>query len=371
MRTFSKKLEEAPLALTFGDALLLPGFSEVEPKDINVRTRATINIDLALPLISSPMDTVTESDLAIALAKEGGLGIIHRNFSAEEEVRMVKAVKEAEVKLEEFPNASIDQKGRLLCGAAVSPYDAKRAKSLDDIADVIVIDVAHFHTKKVFEATKKLMKELSSDIVIGNIGTYEAAEDALTTFDRISAFRVGIGSGSICLTSTITRSGSPTIFATAQVADAVRDYGADIPIIADGGIRCGGDIAVALACGASSAMIGNLFARCEEAPGRISIIRGKKYKEYRGMASLSAMKRRFMLDRYGLPSKKVVEGAEGWVPYEGRLSEVVERLIAELKAAMGYAGAKDIRFLQEKSRIAILTPIGIREVEPHDLICRS
>ncbi|TDA36468.1 MAG: IMP dehydrogenase, partial [Hadesarchaea archaeon] len=175
----------------------------------------------------------------------------------------------------------------------------------------------------------------------------------------------------ICVTTEVTKAGAPTLYATASVADALRDYGMELPIIADGGIRGPGDIALALAAGASAVMAGNLFARCKEAPGALVSIGGRYYKQYRGMGSPSAMAKRYSLDRYSLPSKGIVEGVEGWVPYKGELSTAIRELVLGLKASMGYAGARNIRELWEKARFAVLSPLGVQETRPHDVLLPS
>ena len=477
MGRFTDKIAKAPLALTFRDLILLPGLSEVEPGEIDVRTRVSVNHHLNIPLVSSPMDTVTEAEMAIALARQGGLGVLHRNCTIEEEVEMAKRVKRAEsfiirdvitvkpdqtvgeaieimrshdisglpvvddgdrlvgivtardvrftdpalrvadvmtadvitvhegITLEEakrilqehrieklpvvdeqgrlkglitvkdimlrgkFPNAVRDEEGRLLCAAAISPFDLERAVKLDKWVDILVIDVAHFHNRNCFEATKRLLKHVGADVIVGNIGTYEAAEDAVTELDGIAGFRVGIGSGSICITMELLKAGSPTLFATAQVADAVADYGADLPIIADGGIRNPGDVALALALGASCAMMGNVFAGCKEAPGELVTIGGRYFKRYRGMASPAARARRHAIDRY--QSKRIAEGVEGLVPYRGDVASVVAEFVEGIKAAMGYAGARNIAELREKARLAMLTEAGAREAAPHSIYLPS
>jgi IMP dehydrogenase len=424
------------------------------------------------------MDTVTESEMAIAVARHGGLGVVHRNCAIDEQVQMVKRVKRAEaliirdvitvtpedkvgqalalmekhnisglpvvegtklagivtgrdvrfaqpsltvnqvmtkdviranegISIEEaqrllrdhkieklpivneagelsglitfkdillrgkYPEAARDENGQLLCAAAISPFDAERAKKLDEYADILVTDVSHFHNTNVFKATKQLMSELSAEIIVGNIGTYEAAEDAITELEQVNGFRVGIGSGSICTTTEVTKAGSPTLFATAQVADAVAKYDADIPIIADGGIRSPGDVAIALTAGASAVMVGNLFARCQESPGTLITIGGRYYKQYRGMGSQSARAKRYSLDRYSMPSKGVSEGVEGWVPYKGEASIVLDELVSGLKASMGYAGARSVQELWWKGKLAALSPSGAEEARPHDILLPS
>lgn len=477
-QSFLDKFRNVQVALTFRDVFLLPGRAEVEPSNVDVRTRVTRRHKLNIPFVSSPMDTVTESDMAIAVARQGGLGVIHRNCSVDEEVEMAKRVKRAEaliirdvitvspddtvglalelmekhnisglpvvektrlvgiatgrdvrfaqpnllvkqvmtknvVKAEEgtsieeaqrllhdhkieklpivnktgelaglitfkdillrgkYPDAARDENGQLLCAAAVSPFDLDRAKKLDEYADILVTDVSHFHNANVFKATKKLLSEVSAEVIVGNIGTHEAAEDALAELEGISGFRVGIGSGSICTTTEVTKAGAPTLFATAQVSDAVAKFGADVPVIADGGIRSPGDVAIALTAGASAVMIGNLFARCRESPGTLITIGGRYYKQYRGMGSTTARAKRYSLDRYSLPSKGVPEGVEGWVPYKGEVSIVLDELVSGLRASMGYAGAGSIQELWRKGRLAALSPSGLEEARPHDILLPS
>jgi len=181
-----------------------------------------------------------------------------------------------------FQEAVRDEEGRLICAAAISPFDLPRAKAIDRYVDILVLDVSHFHNKNCFDAAKVIIKEVDAEVIVGNIGTYQAAEDIITQLDGVAGLRVGIGSGSICSTSVVTRAGAPTVFATSQVADAVKEYEANIPIIADGGMRNPGDVAVAMAVGASCAMMGNVFAGCSESPGRLVAMEGRYYKEYYG-----------------------------------------------------------------------------------------
>ena len=471
---FTKKILAPEAALTFRDVILLPGLAKVEPSEVDIRTKASKNYDLNTPFISSPMDTVTESEMAIALAREGGLGVLHRNCTIKDQIEMARKVKRAEavvirdvitvepdqsiseaidlmrkhdisglpvikngklvgiltgrdvrfadpnlkveslmtkevitgeegISLErakeilhhhrieklpivdeqkrlkglitfkdislrgKYPNATRDEDGQLLCAAAFSPFDLERAKKLDEYVDILVTDVAHFHNTRILKATKKILSEVEADVIVGNLGTYEAAEDVLTKLEGVAGLRVGVGSGSICLTTEIMKVGVPTLCAVARVADAVKDYGAEIPVIADGGITSAGDIAVAIAAGASSVMMGNLFARCKEAPGMLMAIGGRYYKQYRGMGSPSAIAKRYSIDRYAATAKGIPEGVEGWVPYLGEVSTLVRELTAGLRAAMGYAGASGIQKLWEKARLAVITPAGAKEMGPHDI----
>jgi len=473
---FRKKLKNADHALTFNDVLLLPGWTTIEPSEADVRSRVTRNVELNVPFISSPMDTVTESKMAIALARDGGLGVLHRNCTADEEVEMARAVKRAEAliirdvitvrpdstiqklvglmeehnihgfpvvdgnesvvgivtwrdfrladpglkvkdvmtkkvvtageditqeeaksilhehRIEKlpivngqnrvrglitmrditlkgtYPEAIRDEAGRLICAAAISPFDYDRAIALAEYVDILFTDVAHFHNKNCFDAAKKVLDNVSAEMIVGNIGTYEAAEDCLTKLDGIAGLRVGIGSGSICSTSIVTRAGAPTLYATAQVADAIKDYGSDATIISDGGIRNPGDIAVALAVGGDCAMMGNVFAGTSESPGRLVAMEGRYYKEYYGMGSAAARKKRYAQDRYSQPSKAINEGVEGWVPYRGNVSDIVSEFVGGLKAAMGYVGAKTIPEMSEKSKLALVTERGAAEISPHDIL---
>jgi IMP dehydrogenase len=452
---FRDKFKNADNALTFNDVILLPGWTTLEPDEASVKTQATRSVSINAPFIASPMDTVTESEMAIALARNGCLGVLHRNCSAEEEVDMARAVKRAEAliirdvitvnpgttieallalmeehsisgfpvvengdslagivtwrdvrladkglkvedvmtkdvitgteetsleeamgilhehKIEKLP--IIDGKGRVsglmtMKDITLKGFDLERAKALDRYVDVLITDVAHFHNKNCFEATKKILKEVEAEVIVGNIGTYEAAEDCLTKLDGVAGLRVGIGSGSICSTSVVTRAGAPTLYAASQAADAVRDYGSDVPIIADGGLRNPGDIAVALAAGASCAMMGNVFAGCSESPGRLVALEGRYYKEYYGMGSPRARRKRFVQDRYSQPSKAISEGVEGWVPYRGPVADIITEFVGGLKAAMGYVGARTIPEIWDKAKLALITERGAKEIAPHDVM---
>ncbi len=473
---FRTKFENAEKALTFNDVLLLPGWTTIEPNEAGVVSRFTRNLKLNVPFIASPMDTVTEAEMAIALAREGALGVLHRNCSAKEEVDMARSVKRAEAviirdvitvnpdstveellklmeehnikgfpvvedqdrlvgivtwrdvrlaesslkirdvmtekvvtgtedttleeamktlhehRIEKLPiideqrrvkglitmkditlkgtyqDAIRDDEGRLICAAAISPFDLPRAKALDRYVDALILDVSHFHNRNCFEASKAILKEVEADVIVGNIGTYEAAEDIITKLDGVAGLRVGIGSGSICSTSVVTRAGAPTLYATSQVADAINDYESDIPIISDGGIRNPGDVAVALAVGASCTMMGNVFAGCRESPGRLVAMEGRYYKEYYGMGSERARKKRFVQDRYSQPSKAINEGIEGWVPYRGPVKDTISEFTGGLKAAMGYVGAATIPEMWEKARLALITERGAQETAPHDIM---
>jgi IMP dehydrogenase/GMP reductase len=365
---FYERLASAPLAFTFRDLILLPGLSEVEPSEVTLRTYFTKDIQLSLPFVSSPMDTVTEESLAIALARSGGIGVIHRNMPRERQVEMVKAVKSADPQLDKNPRATVDARGCLMVAAATSPLDIERARALAGAADALVSDVSHFHNRNVLMAARRIVREVSVPFVAGNIGTSRAVEDTIAVVERVDGFRVGIGSGSTCITSEVTKAGAPTLYAVAQAADALRRLNLRIPIIADGGIRTPGDAALALAAGASSVMMGLVFAGCTESAGRIVEVGGRQYKAHRGMGSASARQVRFAADRYAASPKGISEGVEGLVPHLGPLAKVVAEWEEGLKAALGYAGAKSLEELWEKAQFAMVSPAGLAELGPHGIL---
>ncbi len=467
--------------LTFDDILLIPGKSSVLPREVDTTTFLTPEIKLNIPLISAAMDTVTESALAVALAREGGMGILHKNMSIEAQCEEVDKVKRSESgmirdpvtltvdktigdalemmrkysvsgipivdnkgmlvgiltnrdlrfepnkklkvkdlmtseglitapittnlekaerilqkykieklpvvdskgilkglitfkdiqKKKKHPNACKDEQGRLRVGAAVGIT----IDTLDRIseltkagADVIVIDTAHGHSMGVLKTIKEARRKFKYEqLIAGNIGTYEAALDLLNC--KVDAVKVGIGPGSICTTRVIAGVGVPQITAVAEVHKAIKGKG--IPIIADGGIKQTGDVPKAIAAGADSVMIGGLFAGVEESPGEKILFEGRSYKIYRGMGSLSAMKRgskdRYFQDAEDDIAKLVPEGVEGRVPYKGPLSDTVYQLIGGLRAAMGYCGVKNIKELKSKKKFIKITPSGLKESHPHDV----
>jgi IMP dehydrogenase len=470
-----------PLAITFDDVLLEPAASSIEPDQADVRSRFSRSVPLNIPLVSAAMDTVTESSVAIALAQEGGIGVIHRNMTAEREVDEVRAVKHAEdliqrnvisvgidatvadverlmnehqisgvpvmkgnricgivsrrdirgiakkrggeniqqfmtrkpitakesITMEEalatmydrkverlpvvgkngtlvgiitmqdilhkhqYPQANRDRQGNLRVAAAVGPFDHKRAGMLADAgADAVVVDCAHGHNLRVVQAVKEIRESLDLDVVAGNIATRKAAGDLA---GHVDGLKVGIGPGSICTTRIVAGVGVPQITAVAEVADVARDQ--EVPVIADGGIRYSGDIAKAMAAGADSVMIGSLFAGTDESPGRIIVMKGRRYKQYRGMGSLGVMSSGESSDRYFQKrsrefgkTKFVPEGVEGITPYAGPIAEVAYLLIGGLKAAMGYVGAATIAEMHEKARFRRITPAGHLESHPHNIL---
>jgi IMP dehydrogenase len=462
-------------ALTFDDVLLVPRKSAVLPKDIDVMARLTNKIRLNIPIISSPMDTVTESRLAIALAQQGGIGIIHRNLTVTAQATEVKKVKkssgwiirepitifpddtiqkakelmktknitglpvvednklvgiitkrdlrlkkdiskkvdevmtrdvikikngtkvEEAVRLlderkieklpvvddynrltglitmkdieknEEFPHAAKDREGRLLVGAAVGPFDDERVTMLvNEGVDVIVIDTAHGHSKNVVNAIKRIKRNFNVPVIAGNVATSAGTEDLIVA--GADAVKVGVGPGAICTTRVVAGVGVPQLTAIMDCTDVANSH--KIPIIADGGIKYSGDIAKAIAAGASTVMLGSLLAGTEESPGRTVFVGGRKYKSYRGMGSLGAMGSSSGGRYYEKESnnkKLVPEGIEGIVPYRGTVAEVIYQLIGGLRSGMGYCGCKNIAGLRKNGKFIKITSSGLKESHPHDV----
>ena len=351
----------AMLGLTYDDVLLLPDASEVVPSEVATKTSLTRRISLDIPLISAAMDTVTESAMAIAMAKLGGIGIIHRNLAIEEQVTHAKLVKGA----------------GLIVGAAVGVGDDgfKRAEELIEVGvDVIVVDTAHGHHRAVLDAIERIKNKYSDQEIIGGNVATRAGTQALINAGA-DAVKVGVGPGSICTTRVIAGVGVPQITAIMEAAKACKK--ADVPLIADGGLQFSGDIAKAIVSGADSVMLGSLLAGCDESPGELIESGGKKFKRYRGMGSLGAMqsrgesksysKDRYMQDDVLSEDKLVPEGIEGKVAYRGPVADVVHQLVGGLRSGMGYAGAEDISALQKRGRLIQITSAGLQESHPHDV----
>ena len=353
-------------AYTFDDVLLIPNKSEILPNQVSLKTRITRSIELNIPLVSASMDTVTESKMAIAIAKQGGVGIIHKNMSIEKQSQEVKIVKG--FKLEQVEEYSSYRNEKLLCGASVGiTHDMmERVDSLFDAGvDILVLDTAHGHSRGVLDGVQKIKSKYNDlQVVAGNVATAEGVRDLISA--GADCVKVGIGPGSICTTRIVAGVGVPQFTAVMDCSEEARKY--DIPVIADGGIKYSGDIVKALAAGASVIMIGSLFAGCDESPGDKVTFGERIYKAYRGMGSLGAMNDGSS-DRYfqNRTKKFVPEGIEGVVPYKGELSEIVYQLIGGIKSGMGYLGASNIETLYDKSRFVIQTSSGIRESHPHDI----
>jgi IMP dehydrogenase len=352
----------ALLGLTYDDVLLLPDASEVVPSEVDTKTQLTKKISLDIPLISAAMDTVTESTMAIAMAKLGGIGIIHRNLSIEDQVTHAKLVKGA----------------GLIVGAAVGVGDDgfARAQALIEVGvDVVVVDTAHGHHRAVLDAISKIKDAYpKQEIIGGNVATRAGAQALINA--GADAVKVGVGPGSICTTRVVAGVGVPQVTAIMEAAKACKK--ADIPLIADGGLQYSGDIAKAIVSGADSVMLGSLLAGCDESPGELLEANGRKYKRYRGMGSLGAMqsrgdaksysKDRYMQDDVLAEDKLVPEGIEGKVAYRGLVAEVVHQLVGGLRSGMGYAGAADISSLHRRGRLIQITSAGLQESHPHDVL---
>jgi IMP dehydrogenase len=470
-----EKLREC---LTFDDVLLLPAYSDVLPAEVDVRTRLTRGLVLHIPLLSAAMDAVTEARAAIAIAREGGIGIVHKNLSVADQTREVEKVKRAEsgmivgpvtvrpsqslrealgvmreheisgvpvvegelpvgiltardirfeknldqpvsvlmtrelvtvspgvskdearqllhkhriekllvvesgklvglitikdlLQAERNPNAMKDDMGRLRVGAAIGP-GADRAARAGALAaagvDVLVIDTAHGHSRGVVDAVRATKREFPNiELVAGNVATADGAEALIDA--GVDAVKVGIGPGSICTTRVVAGVGVPQISAISDCARAADRH--NVPIIADGGVKYSGDITKAIAAGASSVMIGSLFAGTDEAPGDLVLYQGRSYKVYRGMGSLGAMKRGSK-DRYGqggaADEKLVPEGIEGRVPYRGSIASNIYQLIGGLRSGMGYTGCASIQELRTKAKFGRITSQGLRESHVHDVM---
>ena len=459
-----------PEGLTFDDVLLIPAYSEVLPREVNVQTRFSRNISLNIPIVSAAMDTVTEAPLAIALAREGGIGVIHKNMTIAEQAAQVRKVKRAEngmiydpvtiskiggipvvdadrmligivtnrdlrfqrdmsrrieevmtpgdrlvtthnpelshaqeillnskieklpvvddagrlvglitykdiTKVQDHPNACKDAKGRLrvAAGVGVTPDAMDRVKALvaEDV-DAVVLDSAHGHSANIVSMLKRIKEVYPSlDVVVGNIATGGAARYLIE--NGADGVKVGIGPGSICTTRIIAGVGVPQLTAIYDVACVARESG--VPVIADGGLRYSGDLVKALAAGGDCVMIGSMFAGTEEAPGETIIFNGRKFKSYRGMGSIDAMKagsadRYFQKGCEGNISKLVPEGIAARVPFKGSLSETVYQLIGGVRSGMGYCGAKDIETLKQ-ARFIRITASGMQESHPHDVAITS
>ena len=464
-------------ALTFEDILLVPQHSTVLPKEVSVKTQLTKRVSLNIPIVSAAMDTVTEYKAAIAMARLGGIGVIHKNMDIETQVLQVKKVKKSESgiiidpifikpeatvadadalmreyrisgvpvvdnnkkligiitnrdmrfitdmsqkvkevmtpaplvtakkgttleeaakvlqqhkieklpivddndtlmglitikdieKKEQHPHANKDEFGRLRVAAAIGVGQIERARALVDAGvDVIVLDSAHGHSQGIIDTVKRIKNELDIDVIAGNIATGAAAQDLIDA--GVDGVKVGIGPGSICTTRIVAGVGVPQISAIDEVAQVANKAG--IPVIADGGIRYSGDLAKALAVGASSVMLGSALAGTYEAPGEMIIYNGRQFKEYRGMGSIGAMSKG-STDRYfqeGTAADKLVpEGIEGRVPYRGKIADVIHQMIGGLRSSMGYCGSESIKAFWEKAEFVEITSAGLRESHVHDV----
>ncbi|AYE60757.1 Inosine-5'-monophosphate dehydrogenase [Lactobacillus helveticus] len=362
----------AKKALTFDDVLLIPAESHVLPNEVDLSTKLADNIKLNIPLVSAGMDTVTEGAMAIAMALQGGLGVVHKNMSIQAQAGEVANVKSVVVP-SNTTKAAVDDQNRLLCAAAVGVTSDtfERAEALLEAgADAIVIDTAHGHSAGVLRKIKEIRDHFPKQTLIaGNVATGDATR---ALFDAgVDVVKVGIGPGSICTTRIVAGVGVPQITAIYDAASAAREY--HKPIIADGGIKYSGDVVKALAAGGNAVMLGSMLSGTTEAPGDIFEDNGKKYKRYRGMGSMGAMAQAHgSSDRYfqggvNEANKLVPEGVEARVEYKGDVSDVIFQIDGGLRSGMGYCGAANIPELIEKAQFVQITNAGLRESHPHDV----
>tara|TARA_A100001011_G_scaffold97266_1_gene102355 strand:+ start:970 stop:2031 length:1062 start_codon:yes stop_codon:yes gene_type:complete len=342
-------------SLTFDDVSLIPQHSSIVPNETTTSVELFKSLKLKIPLISSAMDTVTESKMAIAIAKLGGIGVIHRNLSIEKQLQEVKKVK----------------RQKLLVGAAigVNNHDLDRAKKLSKVnVDLLVIDTAHGHTNKVLNIIKKIKKIIKNiPLCAGNIATAKAAR--FLADSGVDIVKVGIGPGSICTTRLVAGVGVPQLSAVLEVKSALRNR--KTKIISDGGIKFSGDLAKAIGAGADAIMIGSLFSGTSESPGRIFKRKGKLYKSFRGMGSAGAMAvgsaDRYYQKKFKDLSKFVPEGVEGIVKFKGPVNKIIYNLVGGLRSSMGYLGAKTIKDLQKKGEFVKITKAGFYESMVHNV----
>ena len=343
-------------ALTFDDVTLTPCYSEILPSEVDTSVNLTNHLKLKIPLISAAMDTVTESKMAITIAKAGGIGVIHRNLDIKKQIIEIRKVK----------------KQKLIVGAAVGagPNEFKRAKAiLQEGVNLIVVDTAHGHTKKVSEIIKFIKKNKNKKIALcaGNIATPEAARFLIKL--GVDIVKVGIGPGSICTTRLVAGIGVPQLSAIISVKNGIKKR--NIKIISDGGIKYSGDLAKAFAAGADAVMIGSLFAGTNETPGKLIKKNGKMFKSFRGMGSVGAMNKgsadRYFQKKQKDNSKYVPEGVEGFVKYKGKVGLVIYKLIGGLKSSMGYLGSNMIGKLKHKANFVKITKAGFYESMVHNV----
>ena len=362
----------AKKGLTFDDVLLIPAESHVLPNEVDLSTQLADNLKLHIPLISAGMDTVTEGPMAIAMALQGGLGVVHKNMSIQAQAGEVANVKSVVVPAS-ATKAAVDDQNRLLCAAAVGVTSDtfERAEALLKAgADAIVIDTAHGHSAGVLRKIKEIRDHFPDvTLIAGNVATGEATA---ALFDAgVDVVKVGIGPGSICTTRVVAGVGVPQITAIYDAATVAREYGK--PIIADGGIKYSGDVVKALAAGGNAVMLGSMLSGTTEAPGEVFEDQGKKYKAYRGMGSVGAMAQAHgSSDRYfqggvNEANKLVPEGIEARVEYKGDVSDIVFQIDGGLRSGMGYVGAPDIPTLINNAQFVQITNAGLRESHPHDV----
>lgn len=355
-------------ALTFDDVLLVPAYSEVLPREVSTKASFTRNISLNIPIVSAAMDTVSEKAMAIMLARKGGISVVHKNMSIEAQARQIREVKEYPAEGDKIPCLDAEGRLRVAAGVGITTDVLDRVTALVEAGvDAIVLDSAHGDSHGVVEALRKIKAVYPElDTVVGNIATAEAAVRLIEA--GADSLKVGIGPGSICTTRIIAGVGVPQISAIYDVAKAAE--GSGVPVIADGGLRYSGDIVKALAAGGDSVMIGSMFAGTDEAPGEIFEENGRKFKSYRGMGSVDAMKAgsrdRYFQDGEDSTKKLVPEGVVARVPYKGSVGDIIYQLVGGIRSGMGYCGAADIDALHT-ARFVRITANGLVENHPHDI----
>lgn len=355
-------------ALTFDDVLLVPAYSEVLPREVSTKARFTRNISLNIPIVSAAMDTVSEKAMAIMLARKGGISVVHKNMGIEAQARQIREVKEYPAEGDKIPCLDAEGRLRVAAGVGITADVLDRVTALVEAGvDAIVLDSAHGDSHGVVEALRKIKAVYPElDTVVGNIATAEAAVRLIEA--GADSLKVGIGPGSICTTRIIAGVGVPQISAIYDVAKVAE--GSGVPVIADGGLRYSGDIVKALAAGGDSVMIGSMFAGTDEAPGEIFEENGRKFKSYRGMGSVDAMKAgsrdRYFQDGEDSTKKLVPEGVVARVPYKGSVGDIIYQLVGGIRSGMGYCGAADIDALHT-ARFVRITANGLVENHPHDI----
>lgn len=355
-------------ALTFDDVLLVPAYSEVLPREVSTKARFTRNISLNIPIVSAAMDTVSEKAMAIMLARKGGISVVHKNMGIEAQARQIREVKEYPAEGDKIPCLDAEGRLRVAAGVGITTDVLDRVTALVEAGvDAIVLDSAHGDSHGVVEALRKIKAVYPElDTVVGNIATAEAAVRLIEA--GADSLKVGIGPGSICTTRIIAGVGVPQISAIYDVAKAAE--GSGVPVIADGGLRYSGDIVKALAAGGDSVMIGSMFAGTDEAPGEIFEENERKFKSYRGMGSVDAMKAgsrdRYFQDGEDSTKKLVPEGVVARVPYKGSVGDIIYQLVGGIRSGMGYCGAADIDALHS-ARFVRITANGLVENHPHDI----
>lgn len=356
---------------TFDDVLLIPAESHVLPNEVDLSTQLAPNLKLNVPFLSASMDTVTETEMAIAMARNGGLGVIHKNMSADDQAKMVADVKAIENDTSQYANAAVDDNNHLLVAAAVgvtSDTFDRASALLKAGADAIIIDTAHGHSAGVLRKVAEIRQQLpDATLIAGNVATGEGTRALFEA--GVDVVKVGIGPGSICTTRVVAGVGVPQLTAIYDAAQVAREFGK--PIIADGGMKYSGDIVKALAAGGNAVMFGSMFSGTDEAPGDVIEDGGKKYKTYRGMGSLASMSHgsadRYFQGGVNEANKLVPEGIEARVEYKGSVNDIIFQMVGGLRSGMGYTGSATIQDLIDDAQFVRISNAGLIESHPHDV----